>query len=129
MIDTLYKFKQLSAENDENDEKLKNMEIVEGGTPGSTVQFTLPKSSSKIEESQSPRKKMPLISQSILLRILAEIISSYPQCATLISIYTMTNGDTIIKYVMDNLLLNFETGKVKIYDGIFKMENLNFKIA
>ena len=48
----------------------------------------------------------PLITQNILLRILGEIVTSYPQCASSLTSYTLKNGESTLQYVLDNLLMN-----------------------
>ena len=56
----------------------------------------------------------PLLTQNILLRILGEIVTSYPRCASSLTAYKWENGETTLHHVLDNLLMNSETGKPEI---------------
>lgn len=121
LVNTLYNFKQLQLSNLTKSKLPTNsndkMDVAESALfTNQKTNSNLPLSSGGVRAQPAQpilaKKKQPLISQSILLRILAEIVSSYPQCASCITLYTMENGDTTLQYVMDNLLLNFETGKV-----------------
>lgn len=58
-----------------------------------------------------PPKPKPLLSQNLLLRILAELINSYPACANTLCKLKITDTDSnILQFVMDNLLMTKVAG-------------------
>ena len=75
--------------------------------------FAISKKKESMEVEVGPKKeeKSPLMTQNILLRILGEIVTSYPHCAATLTQYQLESGSTTLQYVMDNLLMNTETGK------------------
>ena len=70
------------------------MEVVDGSSPQKKKQrlMSLGQKDSKDQKDNDQGKDKPLIAQSILLRILAEIVSSYPQCAACITQEPILSG-------------------------------------
>ena len=96
LLSTLYGFEKTIVEEkpaispvnaNEKSEKTEKMEVVDGSSPQKKKQrlMSLGQKDSKDQKDNDQGKDKPLIAQSILLRILAEIVSSYPQCAACIT--------------------------------------------
>ena len=102
LLSTLYGFEKASVEPtpvttsvnaNEKSEKPEKMEIVDGSSPQKKKQKLMSLGNKDGKDNKDDNlKDKPLIAQNILLRILAEIVSSYPQCAACITQESIYNS-------------------------------------